>query len=143
MSNPLIDKYEEIYGEKKEEEVVEEKKEEYTTGRRYTSSIGLPGGMGNDHLIFGSGGSDTISFNPAHAMSPSALISNTTINTTPTKNTFTIPNKCVKDEMFCKVLKDVESGKATIYNISSQVDKSYTGFGGQICYTIEIVSTYP
>ena len=175
MSNPLIDKYEEIYGEKKEEEVVEEKKEEYTTGR-YTSSIGLPGGMGDDHIIFG-GGADTISLNPAHNkpvftinggqelmdsgafVLPTATINNgamhmdgsyvkpsTLIGTTITKttqNTFTIPNNGVKDEMLCKVLKDVESGKATVYNISSQVDKSYTGFGGQICYSIEIVSTYP
>jgi len=31
MSNPLIDKYEEIYGEKKEEEVVEEKKKKKNT----------------------------------------------------------------------------------------------------------------
>ena len=175
MSNPLIDKYEEIYGEKKEEEVVEEKKEEYTTGR-YTTAIGLPGGMGNDHLIFGSGGSDTISLNPAHAkvglsinggqeitdsgafVIPAATVTNSGLHmdgsyvspstiigsiTTPTKNTYTIPNKCAKDEMFSKVLRDVESGKASVYNISSQVDKSFVGFGGQICYTIEIVSTYP
>ena len=158
----------------------EEKKEEYTTGRRYTSSIGLPGGMGNDHIIFGglggAAGSDTISLNPAHAkpglsinggqeildsgafVIPAATVTNTGLHmdgsyvspntiigsiTKTTQNIFTIPNNGVKDEMLCKVLKDVESGKATVYNISSQVDKSYTGFGGQICYSIEIVSTYP
>ena len=73
-------------------------------------------------------------------MSPNTIISSIT---TPAKNTYTIPNKCAKDEMFSKVLRDMESGKASVYNISSQVDKSFVGFGGQICYSIEIVSTYP
>lgn len=178
MSNPLIDKYEELYGEKKEEEIVEEKKSPLSVKElteRYASSIGLPGGMGDDHIIFSGGGSDTISLNPAHAkvglsinggqeildsgafVIPAATVTNTGLHmdgsymspntiissTKPAENTFTIPNKCVKDEMLCKVLKDLESGKATVYNISSQVDKSFTGFGGQICYSIEIVSTYP
>ena len=179
MSNPLIDKYEELYGEKKEEEIVEEKKSPLSVKEmreRFASSV-LPGGMGDDHIIFGGGGSDTITLNPAHMnpgltinggqeildsgafVIPAATVSNGVMNmdgsyispstlmgttiTSPTQNTFTIPNNGVKDEMLCKVLKDVENGKAIVYNISSQVDKSFTGFGGQICYSIEIVSTYP
>ena len=169
MSNPLIDKYEEIYGEKKEEEVVEEKKPPLSIKEmkeRYTSS-GLPGGMGDDILTLNpdhnkplltiNGGQEildsgafvipaaTVSNGAMHMdgsyISPSTLMG-TTI-TSQTQNTFIIPNNGVKDEMLCKVLKDLESGKATVYNISSQVDKSFTGFGGQICYSIEIVSTYP
>jgi len=49
MSNPLLDKYEEIYGEKKEEEVVEEKKPTIDEFRDSFLS-GLRGGMADDIL---------------------------------------------------------------------------------------------
>ena len=175
MSNPLIDKYEELYGEKKEEEVVEEKKSPLSIKEmkeRYTSS-GLLGGMGDD--IIGIGGSDTITLNPAHTkpvftinggqeimdsgafvipaatvsngamhmdgsyISPSTLIS----SKPPMPNTFMLPQVTEMDRQLCKVMDDVAKGKAVLSSISAEVDKSFTGFGGQIRYSIEIVGTYP
>ena len=174
MSNPLIDKYEEIYGEKKEEEVVEEKKSPLSIKEmkeRYASS-GLLGGMGDDHIIFGGGGSDTITLNPAHTkpgltinggqeildsgafVIPAATVNNGVMNmdgsyikpdalSAHTPNTFMLPQVTEMDKQLCKVMDDVAKGKAILSSISAEVDKSFTGFGGQIRYNIEIVGTYP
>jgi hypothetical protein len=40
-------------------------------------------------------------------------------------------------------MDDVAKGKATLSSISAEVDPTFTGFGGQIRYTIEIVGRYP
>jgi hypothetical protein len=40
-------------------------------------------------------------------------------------------------------MNDVAKGKAVLSSISSEIDKSFTGFGGQIRYTIEVVGNYP
>ena len=177
MSNPLIDKYEEMYGEKKEDEVVEEKKSPLSIKEmkeRYASS-GLLGGMGDDHIIFGGGGSDTITLNPAHTkpgltinggqeildsgafVIPAATVNNGVMNMDgsyispstlisskpPMPNTFMLPQITEMDRQLCKVMDDVAKGKAILSSISAEVDKSFTGFGGQIRYNIEIVGTYP
>lgn len=170
MSNPLIEKYEEIYGEKKEE-VVEEKK--LPTKEEFRDSIlsGLRGGMADDILTLG-GGSDTISLNPYDCkpvftinggseitggdyVIPTATINNgamsmdgsyikpATITSTATPNTFLLPQTTEMDKQLCRVMDDVAKGKATLSSISAEVDPTFTGFGGQIKYTVEIVGRYP
>jgi len=162
MSNPLIDKYEEIYGEKKEE-VVEEKKSPTVEDFRDSLLPGLLGGMADD----------TITLNPAHTkptltinggseimdsgmfVIPAATVNNgamsmdgsyfkpSTITSTSTPNTFMLPQNTQMDKHLCKVMDDVAKGKAVLSSISAEVDPTFTGFGGQIRYTIEIVGRYP
>jgi hypothetical protein len=173
MSNPLLDKYEEIYGEKKEE-VVEEKKSPLSIKEmkeRYASS-GLLGGMADDIITMG-GSTDTITLNPAHTnpgltinggaeimdsgafVIPAATVNNgsismdgsyfkpATITSTSTPNTFMLPQNTQMDKHLCKVMDDLAKGKAVLSAISAEVDQAFTGFGGQIRYTIEIVGRYP
>jgi hypothetical protein len=171
MTNPLLEKYEEIYGEKKEEEVVEEKKseipEDYGAAKYFSP---LCGGMGNDILTLNppkpsltiNGGSEIMDSgafvipaatvtNGAISMDgsyfkPDALISNGTtissINPAPTCFAFDAP-KTEVEKHFHKVLKDIADGKAIVLDIKADIDPSFTGFGGQIRYTIGIVGTYP
>lgn len=171
MSNPLLDKYEEIYGEKKEEEVVEEKKPSIDEFRDSFLS-GLRGGMADDIITMG-GGTDTISLNPYDTkpvftinggseimdsgafVIPAATINNgamsmdgsyfkpATITSTSTPNTFLLPQTTEMDKQLCKVMDDVAKGKAVVSEIKSEVDPTFTGFGGQIRYSIEIVGKYP
>ena len=164
MTNPLIEKFEEIYGEKKEE-VVEEKKPPLSIKEmkeRYTSS-GLLGGMADD----------TITLNPAHTkptltinggseimdsgafVIPAATVNNgamsmdgsyfkpATITSTSAPNTFMLPQNTQMEKHLCKVMDDLAKGKAVLSAISADIDQSFTGFGGQIKYTIEIVGRYP
>jgi hypothetical protein len=179
MSNPLLDKYEEIYGEKKEEEVVEEKKPSIDEFRDSFLS-GLRGGMADDIITMG-GGADTINLNPYDSkpvftinggseitggdyviptatvnngamsmdgsyITPNALISNgktVTSVSAHTPNTFMLPQNTQMDKHLCKVMDDLAKGKAVLSAISAEVDQSFTGFGGQIRYSIEIVGRYP
>jgi hypothetical protein len=179
MTNPLIEKYEEIYGEKKEE-VVEEKKSPTVEDFRESLLPGLLGGMADDILSFGSptsitsiqpntnpaltinGGSEIMDSgafvipaatvnNGAISMDgsyfkPDALISNgkttSSVNRTPTCFAFDAP-KTQMEKHFLKVLEDVANKKAVLSAISADIDQSFTGFGGQIKYTIEIVGRYP
>jgi len=176
MSNPLLDKYEEIYGEKKEE-VVEEKKPPIHVFRDSFLS-GLRGGMADDIITMG-GGADTINLNPYDTkqgltinggseimdsgafvipaatinngamtmdgsyIRPNALISNGTTVSAHTPNTFMLPQNTQMDKHLCKVMDDLAKGKAVLSAISAEVDQAFTGFGGQIKYTIEIVGRYP
>lgn len=170
MSNPLLDKYEEIYGEKKEE-VVEEKKLEipadYGSAKYFTP---ITGGMADDILTLNppkpaltiNGGSEIMDSgafvipaatvnNGAISMDgsyfkPDALISNgktiSSVNRAPTCFAFDAP-KTEMEKHFLKVLEDVANGKAVVSDIRADVDASFTGFGGQIKYTIGIVGKYP
>jgi hypothetical protein len=176
MTNPLIEKFEEIYGEKKEE-VVEEKKSPTVEDFRESLLPGLLGGMADDILSFGSATSITSiqpNTNPAltinggqeitdsgafviptatvnngamimngNYIKPDALISNGTTVSAHTPNTFMLPQNTQMDKHLCKVLDDLAKGKAVLSAISAEVDQSFTGFGGQIRYTIEIVGRYP
>jgi hypothetical protein len=74
---------------------------------------------------------------------PNALISNGTTVSSHTPNTFMLPQNTQMDRHLCKVMDDVAKGKAVLSSISADVDTSFTGFGGQIRYTIEIVGKYP
>ena len=172
MTNPLIEKFEEIYGEKKEE-VVEEKKPPLSIKEmkeKYASS-GLLGGMEDDILSFGSANSITSippNTNPGLTINggqeimdsgafviPAATVNNgaismdgsyfkpATITSTSTPNTFMLPQNTQMDKHLCKVMDDLTKGKAVLSSISAEVDPAFTGFGGQIKYTIEIVGRYP
>ena len=176
MTNPLLEKFEEIYGEKKEE-VVEEKKleipEDYGASKYFTP---ITGGMADDVITMGgnsitlnppppppppvftiNGGSEitggdyviptaTVN-NGAMSMdgsyiSPSTLISSKPVNRAPTCFAFDAP-KTEMEKYFLKVLEDVANGRAVVSDIRADVDASFTGFGGQIKYTIGIVGKYP
>jgi hypothetical protein len=176
MTNPLLEKFEEIYGEKKEE-VVEEKKleipEDYGASKYFTP---ITGGMADDVITMGgnsitlnppppppppvftiSGGSEittgdyvipigTVN-NGAMSMdgsyvSPSTLINSKPINRAPTCFAFD-PPKTEMEKHFLKVLEDVANKKAFVSTIRADIDPSFTGFGGRIRYSIEIVGNYP
>ncbi len=182
MSNPLLDKYEEIYGEKKEEEVVEEKKPSID---EFTDSFlsGLRGGMSDDIITMNPHNGITLSpsytsissqsqgqltFNAAtnelsisngidDVVIPTGKVENGRMimngdyisadkvinkNRTPTCFAFDAP-KTETDKHFLKVLEEVANGRAVISDIRADVDASFTGFGGQIRYTIGIVGKYP
>ena len=47
------------------------------------------------------------------------------------------------EQQLYKVLKNVEDGKAVLTEITAGIDSSFTGFGGQIKYTVEILAHYP
>jgi len=173
MSNPLLDKYEEIYGEKKEE-VVEEKKPSIDEFRDSFLS-GLRGGMADDIITLGgansmgvsptltnpgltiNGGSEitggdyviptatvnngAMTMNGSY-ISPSTLISSKPVNRAPTCFAFDAP-RTEMEKHFLKVLEDVANKKSVVSSIRADIDPSFTGFGGQIRYTIEVVGTYP
>jgi hypothetical protein len=162
MTNPLIEKFEEIYGEKKEE-VVEEKKPPLSIKEmkeRYTSS-GLLGGMADDIISVNppkptltiNGGSEIM--DSGAFVIPAATVNNgamsmdgsyfkpATITSTSAPNTFMLPQNTQMDKHLCKVMDDLAKGKAVLSAISAEVDPAFTGFGGQIKYTIEIVGRYP
>lgn len=128
--NPLLEKYDEIYGENPEpvEETTKESKNEFVipTAQLTSTGINLTGSY----------------------VTPSALISNsiTCVNAnTFTSNTksFCLPNQTSVEQQFNKVLEDVAHSRATVAGISAEIDQSFTGFGGQIRYTVEIVGRYP
>lgn len=132
--NPLIDKFEELYGEKPEpkeetvEETTKESEDEFVipTAQVTPTGINLTGGY----------------------VMPGALISNTTSSYTTLalsgyKRGFEIPNQTPVEQQFCKVMQNVADGKATVSSISADIDTAFTGFGGQIRYTVEIVGQYP
>jgi hypothetical protein len=75
-----------------------------------------------------------------------ALISNgktvSSINPAPTCFAFDAP-KTEMEKHFLKVLEDVANGRSVVSEIRADIDPSFTGFGGQIRYTIGIVGKYP
>lgn len=138
--NPLIEKYEEVYGKKPVEGGMVEQIAALDSPD--TISLGgdtviptaqkMPGGginLTGDYIDSGAFNRMTISsFTP-------------TISTY--KRGFEIPNQTPVEQQFCKVMQNVADGKATVSAISADIDKSFTGFGGQIRYTVEIIGTYP
>jgi hypothetical protein len=129
--NPLIEKYEEIYGEKKEE-VVEEK-----TGmarlKEVVASAQYRGTMGNDVISLGGNSGDYLSVSTCDSFNV----------LTSSQKTYTVPNQTAVEHQFNKVLDDISKGKAVVSSINAEIDQSFTGFGGQIRYTVEVVGTYP
>ena len=133
--NPLIEKYEEIYGEKKEEVAAPD-----------VTSLGGDTVIPTAKKMPGGG----INLTGAY-IDTSALIANSftmptcnAFNTlTSSQKTYTLPNQTSAEQQFCKVMDNVANGKAIVASISAEIDRSFTGFGGQIRYTVEIVGRYP
>ena len=148
MTNPLIEKFEEVYGKKPEKDGLIE---------QISGAEGSPDviSLGGDTVI------PTAQKNPDGGITltgtyidtsvlNTAYISNgigiTSVNpntfTSNTKN-FCLPNQTSVEQQFCKVMDDVAHSRATVASISAEIDQSFTGFGGQIRYTVEIIGRYP
>jgi len=140
VMNPLIEKFEEVYGKKpKEGGLIDHLAGEDTIN----FGSHLLGGEGQDVISFGnmgdtnilSGGyvdSSMLNLNPAYIS-----------NVNPNIKNHAIPNQTSVEQQFNKVLEDVGRGKATVSAISADIDQSFVGFGGQIKYTVEIIGRYP
>ena len=141
--NPLIEKYEEVYGKKPVEGGMVEQ----------IAALDSPDviSFGGDTVIPTAQVTSTGINLTGDYITPSAFISNgitcinqNTINTLSTyTRTVQVPHQTPVEQQFFKVLEDVSKGKATVAGLSSEIDQSFTGFGGQIRYTVEIVGTYP
>jgi hypothetical protein len=145
--NPLIEKYEEIYGEKKVVPPVAEEKTGMERLKEVVAKAQSSGTMGNDVITLGgnggNGGMGAITFtNPGNDyLSVSSCDSFNVL--TSSKKTYTVSNQTSAEQGFNKVLDDLSKGKAVVSSINAEIDQSFTGFGGQIVYSIEIVGTYP
>lgn len=147
--NPLIEKFEEVYGKKpKEGGLIEQLAEEQlgAAGSPDVISLGgdtviptaqrMPGGGINltgdyiDSSSFISNGFTVSSCNALNTLTSS-------------QKTYTVPNQTSVEQQFNKVLDNVANNKATVASINAEIDQSFTGFGGQIRYTVEIIGTYP
>ena len=130
MSNPLLDKFQEVYGGKPEttEEITEETAEEvpdYVIPTAQVTSTGI-----------------NLTGNYVHPNN--LLISNGNINSLNVyTKTISIPYQTNIEHQFYKVMEDVSRGKGVIAEIKAEVDPTFTGFGGQIKYTVEILAHYP
>ena len=144
MTNPLIEKFEEVYGKKpKEGGLIEQLADEQLGAADSPDTIKV-----GDTVIPTAELTPTgINLTGSYVM-PGALISNTTSSYTTLalsgyKRGFEIPNQTPVEQQFCKVMQNVADGKATVSSISADIDTAFTGFGGQIRYTVEIVGQYP
>lgn len=142
--NPLIEKYEEIYGEKKVVPPVAEEKSGMERLKEVVAKAQSSGTMGDDVIsLGGNGGMGAISFtNPGNDYLSVSTCDSLNILTS-SKKTYTVSNETSAEQGFNKVLDDLSRGKAVVSSINAAVDTSFTGFGGQIRYTVEIVGTYP
>lgn len=148
--NPLIEKFEEVYGKKpKEGGLIEQLAEEQlgAAGSPDVIKVGdtviptaevTPTGI---NLTGGYIDSSVLNVNPAY-ISNGITCTNTNTLTTYTRG-ISVPHQTPVEQQFFKVLEDVSKGRATVASISADIDQSFTGFGGQIRYTVEIVGTYP
>lgn len=143
--NPLIEKYEEIYGAKKEvPPVAEEKLRPLAKLKEVVASAQYRGTMGNDVIsLGGNGGVGAISFTDPGNDYLSVSTCDSFNVLTSSQKTYTVPNQTSVEQQFNKVLDDISKGKAVVSSINAEMDQSFTGFGGQIRYTIEVVGTYP
>ena len=173
MTNPLLDTFDEMYGEKKEEvveEVVEDKEEKlreelkskldalhsgaFTTAitnapmhgqlsfNAATNELSVYDGLTDQVIPTATVSNGRMSMNGDY-IKADALISNGTSISSIVPNNFCFPNTTQMDQQFCKVMKEVADRKATVSELKAEIDTSFTGFGGQIRYTIEIVGRYP
>ena len=157
--NPLIEKFEEVYGKKPKEgglidkladdpgmeKLKEVVSRAMSTSRNDVISFGdndtviptaqkMPGGginLTGDYID-----SSVLNLNQAYV--GTSIIGGNSYN-----RSVAVPHNTPVEQQFFKVLEDLGRGKATVAGISAEVDQSFTGFGGQIRYTVEIVGTYP
>jgi len=145
--NPLIEKYEEVYGKKPVEGGMVEQIAALDSPD--VISLGgdtviptaqkMPGGginLTGDYID-----SSVLNLNPAYISNGITSINANTF-TSNTKS-FCLPNQTSVEQQFNKVLEDVAHSRATVAGISAEIDQSFTGFGGQIRYTVEIIGRYP
>ena len=145
--NPLIEKYEEVYGKKPVEGGMVEQIAALDSPD--VISLGgdtviptaqkMPGGginLTGDYID-----SSVLNLNPAYISNGITSINANTF-TSNTKS-FCLPNQTSVEQQFNKVLDDVAHSRATVAGISAEIDQSFTGFGGQIRYTVEIIGRYP
>lgn len=140
--NPLIEKFEEVYGKKpKEGGLIEQ-----LAGEDIPDVISLGGDTVIPTAQRMPGGGINLT---GDYIDSSAFVSNrmTLSSFTPTisahKRGFEISNQTPVEQQFCKVMDNLANGKATVVSINAEIDQSFTGFGGQIKYTVEIIGTYP
>jgi len=142
--NPLIEKFEEVYGKKpKEGGLIEQLAGEsspdvisFGNDTVIPTAQRLPGGginLTGDYID-----SSVLNLNPAHISYGTNIIGGNSYN-----RSVAVPHNTPVEQQFFKVLEDLGRDKATVAGISAEVDQSFTGFGGQIRYTVEIVGTYP
>jgi len=146
--NPLIEKYEEVYGKKPVEGGLIEQIAGADASPDVISLGGdtviptaqkMPGGginLTGDYID-----SSVLNLNPAYITNGITSINANTF-TSNTKS-FCLPNQTSVEQQFNKVLDDVAHSRATVAGISAEIDSSFTGFGGQIRYTVEIIGRYP
>ena len=143
--NPLIEKYEEVYGKKPVEgglieqiagadnpDTIKVGDTVIPTAQVTPNGINLTG----DYID-----SSVLNLNPAYISNGITCVNTNTLTTY--NRTVQVPHVTPVEQQFFKVLEDVGKGRATVSAISADIDKTFTGFGGQIRYTVEIVGTYP
>ena len=134
MNNPLLDKFEELYGEKPE--TVEEVTEETTEEVQEENSYVIPTAQ-----LTNTGITLTGNYVTPNNLLVSNGITSSTIGTY--HRNVTIPYQTNIEQQFHKVMEDVARGKGVITEIKAEIDPTFTGFGGQIRYTVEILAHYP
>jgi len=145
--NPLIEKYEEVYGKKPVEGGMVEQIAALDSPDAIIlggdtvipTAQKMPGGginLTGDYID-----SSVLNLNPAYISNGITSINANTF-TSNTKS-FCLPNQTSVEQQFNKVLEDVAHSRATVAGISAEIDQSFTGFGGQIRYTVEIIGRYP
>lgn len=139
MSNPLLDTFDELYGSPKEEtteETTEESPNVVGELKFDTTTNTLMIGNGSQYLTA------NIAAGPAY-ISNGSTISSVSSTLPCFRNSFSVPCSTPVEQQFCKVMDDVANNRATVSSISADIDTTFTGFGGQIRYTVEIIGRYP
>ena len=142
--NPLIEKYEEVYGKKPVEggmieqiagvnspDTIKVGDTVIPTAQVTPNGINLTG----DYID-----SSVLNLNTSYVSTD--IISSIT-NPLLNKKSVVIPSFTEVDKQFGKVLDDLSNNKAVVESIKSDICQSEIGFGVQVRYTIEIVGTYP
>jgi len=145
--NPLIEKYEEVYGKKPVEGGMVEQIAALDSPD--VISLGgdtviptaqkMPGGginLTGDYID-----SSVLNLNPAYVSNGITCINPNSLTTY--TRAVSVPHQTPVEQQFFKVLEDVGKGRAIVSEIKAEIDPTFTGFGGQIRYTVEIVGTYP
>jgi hypothetical protein len=165
MTNPLLDTFDEMYGEKKEELTEEETKEikkeidtfhsgAFTTAitnapmhgqlsfNAATNELSVYDGLTDQVIPTATVNNGAMTMNGSY-ISPSTLTSSKPVTRSSVSTCFAFPKPSTEIEKhFLKVLEEVANGRSVVSEIRADIDPSFTGFGGQIRYTIGVVGKY-
>ena len=139
--NPLIEKFEEVYGKKpKEGGLIEQ-----IAGEASPDVISLGGDtvIPTAQRMPGGGINLTGDYIDSGAFISNGFTISSVTNPLLNKKSVTIPSFTEVDKQFGKVLDDLSTNKAVVESIKSDICQSEIGFGVQVRYTVEIVGTYP